>query len=126
MRLEKITRIECAAIHDTVSSAAPRVVIIGAGPGGLAAAILLSHAGCQVTVLERQGRVGGRTASIRAQGFRFDTGATFFLYPRVLAEIYPKAGLDLWSEIPMHKLDPHYRLVFGRWGGWWRRPMWTG
>jgi phytoene desaturase len=88
-------------------------VIVGGGPGGLAAAILLSHAGADVTVLERQNRVGGRTASLREQGFRFDIGATFFLYPRVLAEIYQQVGLDLWSEIPMRKLDPHYKLIFG-------------
>jgi phytoene desaturase len=96
-----------------VSNSAPKIVIVGAGPGGLAAAILLSHAGFDVTVLERQKRVGGRTSSLRAQGFRFDIGATFFLYPRILAEIYQQAGFDLWSEIAMCKLDPHYRLVFG-------------
>ena len=96
-----------------MSNSAPKIVIVGAGPGGLAAAILLSHAGFDVTVLERQKRVGGRTSSLRAQGFRFDVGATFFLYPRILAEIYKQAGFDLWSEIPMCKLDPHYRLVFG-------------
>jgi phytoene desaturase len=96
-----------------VANSNPKIVIVGAGPGGLAAAILLSHAGADVTVLERQNRVGGRTASLREQGFRFDIGATFFLYPRVLAEIYEQVGLDLWSEIPMRKLDPHYKLVFG-------------
>jgi phytoene desaturase len=99
-----------------VLKSSPEVVIVGAGPGGLAAAILLSHAGLNVTVLERKGRVGGRTASLREEGFRFDVGATFFLYPRVLSEIYRKAGFDLWSEIPMRKLDPHYRLVFGEGG----------
>lgn len=99
-----------------MSKEGPKIVIVGAGPGGLAAAILLSHAGCNVTVLERQSRVGGRTASIREHGFRFDTGATFFLYPRVLSEIYQKAGFTLSSEIRMHKLDPHYRLVFGAGG----------
>ena len=91
-------------------------VIIGAGPGGLAAAIQLANAGANVTVLERQQRVGGRTASITEQGFRFDAGPTFFLYPRVLQEIYQQAGFDLWSEVPMRKLDPHYRLVFGSGG----------
>jgi phytoene desaturase len=96
-----------------VSKSIPEIVIIGAGPGGLAAAILLSHAGFRVTVLERQHRVGGRTATLRVDGFRFDVGPTFFLYPRVLAEIYKQVGLDLWSEAPMRKLDPHYRLVFG-------------
>ena len=66
-----------------------RVAVIGAGPGGLAAAMLLSRAGAEVTVFERHGTVGGRSATIEAPGahgtFRFDMGPTFFLYPRVLA-----------------------------------------
>lgn len=59
-------------------------VIIGAGPGGLAAAILLAAAGIRVRIIERLPIVGGRTSTIEADGFRFDLGPTFFLYPRVL------------------------------------------
>ena len=59
-------------------SGTKRVVIIGAGPGGLASAMLLAGAGYDVTVLERQSRVGGRTATIGANGFPFDLGPTFF------------------------------------------------
>src|SRR4051812_27225383 len=94
----------------------PHVVIIGAGPGGLAAAMLLRSAGLHVTVLERQPQVGGRTSTIYANGFRFDAGPTFFLYPRVLEEIYATAGRDLRQEVPMARLDPQYRLVFGSGG----------
>ena len=46
--------------------------------------MLLARAGYEVTVLERQPRVGGRTSTIGEDGFRFDLGPTFFLYPRVL------------------------------------------
>ena len=49
-------------------------------------------------------------------GFKFDTGPTFFLYPRVLREIFAAAGRDLDEEIPMYRLDPQYRLVFGSGG----------
>ncbi len=89
-----------------------RVVVVGAGPGGLAAAMQLAHAGCQVTVLERSDRVGGRTSAIEMDGFRFDCGPTFFLYPRVLQEIFRSVGYDLMDEVPMHRLDPQYRLTF--------------
>ncbi|MEM0925865.1 MAG: phytoene desaturase [Planctomycetota bacterium] len=89
------------------------VVVVGAGPGGLAAAMQLAHAGCQVTVLERRDRPGGRTSAIETDGFRFDCGPTFFLYPRVLKEIFASVGRDLMSEIPMERLDPQYRLTFG-------------
>ncbi len=90
-----------------------QVVIIGAGPGGLAAAMLLAHAGMDVTVLERQPYVGGRTSTIHSGGFRFDRGPTFFLYPRILQEIFAQTGYDLFDEVEMTRLDPQYRLVFG-------------
>lgn len=92
------------------------VAIIGAGPGGLAAAMLLGHAGLKVTLLERQSVVGGRTSPIEANGYRFDTGPTFFLYPRVLEEIYAQVGRNLFEEVKMTRLDPLYRLVFGAGG----------
>ncbi|QDT63708.1 phytoene desaturase family protein [Calycomorphotria hydatis] len=94
----------------------PRVTIVGAGPGGLASALLLRQAGCEVTVFERLPQVGGRTSSIHADGFRFDLGPTFFLYPRVLQDVFRAIGRDLMDEVPMTRLDPQYRLVFGEGG----------
>lgn len=73
----------------------------------------LAHAGCEVTVVERRDRVGGRTSAIEMEGFRFDCGPTFFLYPRVLGEIFHSVGRDLMDEVPMERLDPQYRLTFG-------------
>lgn len=95
---------------------AKHAVIIGAGPGGLAAALLLAQAGLRVTVLERQNYVGGRTSALSDRGFTFDRGPTFFLYPRILQEIFALIGRDLFQEVPMVKLDPQYRLVFGAGG----------
>ncbi|MBV9669860.1 MAG: NAD(P)-binding protein, partial [Acidobacteriales bacterium] len=92
------------------------VIVIGAGPGGLAASMLLASAGLRVTVLERAARVGGRTAALESGGFRFDTGPTFFLYPKVLREIFSAAGFCLDREIELVKLDPQYRLIFGSGG----------
>ena len=92
------------------------VVIIGAGPGGLASAILLAKSGVQVTLIEKNHQVGGRTSTIHQDGFKFDTGPTFFLYPRILREIFAAAGRNLDAELPMYRLDPQYRLVFGSGG----------
>ncbi|WP_448203293.1 phytoene desaturase family protein [Azospirillum sp. sgz302134] len=89
-----------------------RVVIIGAGPGGLASAILLALTGAKVTVLERKPRVGGRSALMETDGFRFDTGPTFFLYPRILEEIFAAAGRRLSDRVELVRLDPLYRLMF--------------
>jgi phytoene desaturase len=93
-----------------------QVVIVGAGPGGLATAMQLAHAGCDVTVLERRDHVGGRTSAIEIDDFRFDCGPTFFLYPRVLSEIFRSLGRQLMADIPMVRLDPQYRLTFGEGG----------
>ena len=93
-----------------------KVVIVGAGPGGLASAMQLAKAGCDVTILERRDRVGGRTSAIERDGYRFDCGPTFFLYPRVLSEIFESVGRDLMTDVPMKRLDPQYRLTFGEGG----------
>jgi phytoene desaturase len=94
----------------------PKIAIVGAGPGGLASALLLSRTGADVRIFERNSDVGGRTSTISADGFHFDVGPTFFLYPRILKEIYAAAGRDLMKEVPMIRLDPQYRLAFGAGG----------
>jgi phytoene desaturase len=88
------------------------VVVIGAGPGGLATAMLLRAAGANVTVLERSDQVGGRTSAIRQDGFTFDVGPTFFLYPDVLREIFAACGRSFDEEVELTRLDPMYRLQF--------------
>ena len=93
------------------------VNIIGAGPGGLASAMLLARSGVRVRIFERLDVPGGRTSTIATpEGFRFDLGPTFFLYPRVLEDIFTACGYDLRREVEMVRLDPQYRLVFGAGG----------
>jgi phytoene desaturase len=78
--------------------------------------MLLARTGADVTVFEKSHKVGGRSATIEADAppgrFRFDTGPTFFLYPRVLAEIFAACGRDMEREIELIRLDPQYELIF--------------
>ncbi|MFW5798140.1 MAG: phytoene desaturase family protein [Planctomycetota bacterium] len=93
-----------------------KVVIIGAGPGGLAAAMLAARAGHRVTLIEQLEHVGGRTSLIRGDGFTFDTGPTFFLYPDILREIFAACDYTFDDEVDLIRIDPQYRLVFGQGG----------
>ena len=98
------------------AASARKVIIIGAGPGGLASAMVLAKAGLDVTVLERHSRVGGRTSILEGGPYKFDLGPTFFLYPRVIEEIFASCGRNMRREIEMVRLDPQYHLVFGAGG----------
>lgn len=89
-----------------------KAVIVGAGPGGLASAMLLRASGAHVTVLERSDRVGGRTSAFRQDGFTFDVGPTFYLYPEILREIFAACGRSLDDYVSLTQLDPMYRLQF--------------
>ena len=98
------------------TSATPNVAIIGAGPGGLASALLLAKAGVNVTVFERSAAVGGRNKVFERDGFKFDLGPTFFHYPEVIEDIFKAVGMDAHEELNLHKLDLNYRLIFGQGG----------
>jgi phytoene desaturase len=91
-----------------------RIAVIGAGPGGLATAVLLAARGLDVTCYEARDRIGGRTSRLTAGDYHFDLGPTFFLMPYVLREIFAAAGRDLDDYVELQRLDPMYRLVIGQ------------
>lgn len=90
------------------------VGVVGAGPGGLAAAMLLAASGAKVEIYEAMERIGGRTGRISLGDYHFDRGPTFFLMPYVLDEIFAATGRRLIDYCDLTRLDPMYRLVMGR------------
>ena len=74
--------------------------------------MMLAGAGLRVTVYEKNQNVGGRTRLLEQDGFRFDIGATFFLYPEVLRRVFARCGLALEDYVDLRRVDPQYRLVF--------------
>lgn len=93
-----------------------RVVIIGAGVAGLAAAARLGSLGHDVTVLEAGDSAGGKLAEARfdtdAGSFRFDTGPSLLTWPAVFAELFAATGAPLSDELTLHRLDPLVRYLF--------------
>lgn len=87
-----------------------RAVVIGAGLGGLAAAVRLLAAGLDVTVLEAADTVGGRAGQIRQDGFTFDTGPSLITMPRLIDDLFTLAGERRERCLPLRSLDPFYRI----------------
>ncbi len=88
------------------------IAIVGAGPGGLSAAMILARRGFRVTLCEARDVVGGRNSTLRVGPYTFDTGPTFLMLRKVLEETFAEAGADLEAELVAVQLDPMYRLQF--------------
>lgn len=86
-----------------------RVVVVGGGVGGLAAAIRLRALGHEVTLLERRSVLGGKLAVHEREGFVFDVGPSLVTLPYVFDELFRAAGTTLEAEVPMVRLDPQFR-----------------
>jgi phytoene desaturase len=88
------------------------IVIVGAGPGGLASAMLLAQRGFRVQVFEKQDVIGGRNAEVRLGEYRFDLGPTFLMMKFLLDELFAEGGRRSSDYMEFLKLDPMYALNF--------------
>src|SRR6201996_9362408 len=88
------------------------VAIIGAGPGGLATAMLLAQRGFRVQVFETQDDVGGRNAELRLGEYSFDLGPTFLMMKFLLDELFVEVDRNSSDYLQFHRLDPMYSLNF--------------
>lgn len=87
-----------------------RALVIGAGLGGLAAAMRLGAKGYAVTVLDRLDRAGGRGSSITQDGHRFDLGPTIVTVPMVFEKLWADCGRDFHKAVDLRPLDPFYEV----------------
>ena len=90
----------------------PHAVVIGAGFGGLAAAIRLGVRGYRVTILEKLDAPGGRASVFRQDGFTFDTGPTIVTAPFLLEELWRVCGRDMATDVTLKPIDPFYQIRF--------------
>ena len=112
--------------HNTARSTAgksrkSKVIVIGAGFGGLAAAIRLQAAGQAVMLVEAREKLGGRAYQLKEDGFTFDMGPTLITVPHLLEELWAAAGRSLKEDVPIVPLSPFYRIHFrdGRYFDYW-------
>ncbi|MBV9823550.1 MAG: FAD-dependent oxidoreductase, partial [Actinobacteria bacterium] len=96
----------------TVPGPTDSVVIVGAGLGGLSAALRLAGAGRQVTVLERAAGPGGRAGRLELGGYSFDTGPTVLTMPELLDDALACVGEKLADRLELLPLEPAYRANF--------------
>ena len=85
-------------------------IVIGAGLGGLAAAMRLGAKGYAVTVLDRLDQPGGRGSSVTQDGHRFDLGPTIITVPQVYEELWAACGRDFHEDVDLRPMDPFYEV----------------
>lgn len=90
-----------------------KIVIIGAGIGGLATANLLAQDGHEVHIYEKNDQLGGRTGQFKKDGFTFDTGPSWYLMPGVFERYYSLLDTSPAKELDLIKLSPTYKVYSG-------------
>jgi len=90
----------------------PRAVVVGAGLGGLSAAIHLAVRGWEVTVYDKNSMPGGRMSTLTHGGFTWDIGPTLIMMPEILHGVFAQAGRRLADYLDLDLVDPYYRVVF--------------
>jgi phytoene desaturase len=89
-----------------------QVLVVGAGIGGIATAARLARHGCQVTVIEKCEKPGGRCGQMKIKGYTFDSGATLFMMPEVYTETFTALGERMQDHLNLQRVDPTYQLYF--------------
>ncbi len=89
-----------------------KVVVIGAGIGGLGTAGLFAKKGYEVTVLEKNQNLGGRANIFEAEGFRYDMGPSWYLAPDLFEHYFNLVGERIEDHLDLVRLTPSYRIFF--------------
>ncbi|MDO9270186.1 MAG: phytoene desaturase family protein [Methylobacter sp.] len=90
----------------------PHVVVIGAGLGGLSAAISLATEGFSVDLLEKNDKVGGKLNVLKKDGFTFDLGPSILTMPHIFRQLFERAGKNMDDYVTIESVEPHWRNFF--------------
>lgn len=89
-----------------------KVIVIGAGIGGLTSTILLAHEGYRVTLFEKNATVGGKMQEITTGNYRFDTGPSLLTMPFLLEKVFKICGEQLEDYLTIKRIDPICRYFY--------------
>jgi phytoene desaturase len=89
-----------------------KIIIVGAGIGGLAQACLLGKEGYDITIIEKNSSIGGRARVLKKDGFVFDMGPSWYLMPEVFENFYSEFKKKPSDFFKLKKLDPAYRIYY--------------
>ena len=89
-----------------------RVTVIGAGLGGISAAISLKAAGYDVEVFEKNSQIGGKLNVMEKDGFTFDLGPSIFTLPQFFQDLFERAGKKMDDYVQLDAVTPHWRNLF--------------
>ena len=89
-----------------------KIIVVGSGFGGLAAAIRLQARGFDVTVMEKNDQIGGHASQLIKNGYTFDLGPSLITAPDIVNGVFKAAGKDINDYLTLRKLDPYYRIYF--------------
>ncbi len=89
-----------------------KVIVVGAGFGGMATALRLCARGYHVTLLERNTWLGGRARVFQEQGYTFDAGPTVITAPYLFEELFTLFGKSAKDYLTFKPLEPWYRFQF--------------
>jgi len=91
-----------------------KIIVVGAGFGGIAAASLLARDGHQVKVIEKNEQAGGRASVWTEKGFTFDMGPSWYLMPDVFEKYFAEFDKEPEEYMDLKRLDPSYRVFFSK------------
>ena len=83
----------------TRASGGSKVAVIGAGLGGIAAAIGLACKGWQVELFEKNDKIGGKLNVLKQQGYTFDLGPSILTLPHIFERLFERSGKKMKDYI---------------------------
>jgi len=95
-----------------LSKSRKEVAVIGAGLGGISAAISLAQEGYAVTLFDKNHQIGGKLNELKAEGYTFDLGPSILTLPQIFGRLFERSGKKLEDYFTIRALRPHWRNFF--------------